>query len=53
MPMVNWDTITSSKSEGGLGIRNLLKVKHSLMAKNLINFLNKQNLLWVDILHMK
>ncbi|XP_039142228.1 uncharacterized protein LOC120279366 [Dioscorea cayenensis subsp. rotundata] len=31
MPMVNWDTITLNKSEGGLGIRHLLKVKHSLM----------------------
>ncbi|XP_039127505.1 uncharacterized protein LOC120263608 [Dioscorea cayenensis subsp. rotundata] len=53
MPLVSWDTVTSCKSEGGLGIRNLLKVKHSLMAKNLFNFLNKQDALWVDILYLK
>lgn len=53
MSVVNWDIITASKSEGGLGIRNLLKVKHSLMAKNLFNFLNKHNSFWVDILYMK
>ncbi|XP_039119691.1 uncharacterized protein LOC120255989 [Dioscorea cayenensis subsp. rotundata] len=53
MPLVNWDTITSSRSEGGLGIRNLLKVKHSLMAKNLFNLLNKHENIWVDIVCLK
>lgn len=38
---------------GGLGIRNLATIKHSLMAKNLFNYLNKHDAIWVDILYMK
>lgn len=53
MHMVNWDILTANKSEGGLGIRNLFKVKHSLMAKNLINYLNRHNAFWVGILYLK
>lgn len=40
MPLVNQDTINTFKTEGGLDIKNLLKVNHTLMAKNLLNFLN-------------
>lgn len=36
-----------------MGIRNLLKVKHSLMAKNLFNYLNSQDSIWGNILQMK
>lgn len=50
---MNWDIVTTSKSEGGLGIINLLTVKHSLMAKNLFNFLNKQDTLLLYILYLK
>lgn len=36
-----------------MGVRNISLAKHSLMAKNLFNYLNKQYSIWVDILYMK
>lgn len=51
--LVNWSTVTISKTKGGMGVRNMSAVKHSLMAKNLFNYLNKKNSIWVDILYMK
>lgn len=41
--LVNWSTVTISKTKGGMGVRNMYAVKHSLMAKNLFNYLNKKN----------
>lgn len=51
--LANWSTITSNKAEGGMGVRNISLIKHSLMAKNLFNYFNKQDSIWVDILYMK
>lgn len=36
-----------------MDIRNLLRIKHSLMTKNLFNYINSQNSIWVNILQLK
>lgn len=36
-----------------MAIRNLHFVKHSLMEKNVLNFVNAKDLIWVDILSKK
>lgn len=49
---VGWALTTQSKpegEEGGLGIKNLRLVKHSLMAKNIFAILDSDNKIWVDI----
>lgn len=51
--LVNWANVTSNKPEKDLGIMNLYAIKHSLMAKNLFNYLNKHNSIWMEILYMK
>ncbi|XP_039128871.1 uncharacterized protein LOC120265002 [Dioscorea cayenensis subsp. rotundata] len=50
---VAWNNVLDFKSEGGLSIRNLSKVKYSLMAKHVFKYLNKFDAIWVDILHFK
>lgn len=50
---VAWSCVTNNKSEGGLGHRNLLLAKHSLMAKNVFKYLNAENVFWVDIARQK
>lgn len=47
---VCWGTITKGKSKGGLGVRNLSIVKHSLMAKHIFKYLNNDAAICVDIL---
>lgn len=51
--LVNWANVTSNKPEKDLGIMNLYAIKHSLMAKNLFDYLNKHNSIWMEILYMK
>lgn len=41
------------KPEGDIGIKNLSIVKHSLMAKHVFKYLNRDNVIWVDILRLK
>lgn len=53
MSMVSWNNTTLYKAEGSLGIRNLRLAKHSWMAKNLFNFLNRNDNIWVDIMRKK
>ena len=53
IPLVNWKDTTLSKSDGGLGIRNLRLVKLSLMAKNVFNLLNVKQAFRVDIIIKK
>lgn len=50
---VGWNVTTLDKSDGGLGLRNLRLVNHSLMAKNIFDILNSVNKLWVDIFKLK
>lgn len=50
---VAWNNITNFRSEGGLSIRNLSIVRHSLMAKHVFKYLNQGGAIWVDILHFK
>ncbi|XP_039129019.1 uncharacterized protein LOC120265197 [Dioscorea cayenensis subsp. rotundata] len=50
MNSVNWTDITLGHSEGGLSIRNLRASKISLMAKNVLSYLNHHDAIWVDIL---
>lgn len=49
--MVGWSNTTLDKPNGGLGLWNLRLAKHSLMAKNVFNLLNKDDYIWVDIVH--
>lgn len=53
MPMISWNNTTLGKPEGGLGLRNLCLTKHSLMAKNVLNYLNNCDYIWVDIIRKK
>ncbi|XP_039138794.1 uncharacterized protein LOC120276131 [Dioscorea cayenensis subsp. rotundata] len=53
MNSVSWIDITSHYTEGGLSIRNLRAAKISLMAKNVLGYLNHRDAIWVDILHHK
>lgn len=48
--VVALSNLTDSKSEGGLGIKNLLVAKTSLMAKNILKFLNAEDTFWVNTL---
>lgn len=50
---IGWTVTTLKKSEGGLGLRNLRNVKHSLMAKNIFSILNSNNKIWVDVFKHK
>lgn len=50
---VSWDDVTLNKTEGGLSIRNLKFSKISFMSKNVFNYLNSTNLIWVDIVRLK
>ncbi|XP_039143960.1 uncharacterized protein LOC120281070 [Dioscorea cayenensis subsp. rotundata] len=50
---IGWSVTTLKKSEGGLGLRNLRLVRHSLMAKNIFAILNSDSKIWVDIFNHK
>lgn len=51
--VVAWDSITTSKTEEGLAIKNLSIAKQFLMAKNAFKFLNGDGAFWVQILSHK
>ncbi|XP_039145745.1 uncharacterized protein LOC120282984 [Dioscorea cayenensis subsp. rotundata] len=53
MNLVSWTDITLKQTEGGISIRNLRASKISLMAKNVISYLNHHDAIWVDILYRK
>lgn len=53
MAYIAWATITRSISEGGLGVRDLEKVKDALLCKNLWAVANDKDALWVDIIKTK
>lgn len=38
------------KSDGAMGIRNLIAAKFSLMFKNVLNYLNQKDVCWVQLL---
>lgn len=44
---VAWEVICSPKSEGGLGLRNVVDWNHAAMAKHLWAICSKQDSLWV------
>ncbi|KAL6557468.1 hypothetical protein OROMI_017818 [Orobanche minor] len=47
---ISWESITSSKDKGGLGVRDLRFFNNALMGKWLWFFLSNKNCLWVKIL---
>lgn len=51
MNSIAWNDITLNKTKGGLSIRNSKFSKVSLMAKNVLNYLNYPNHIWVLIVH--
>lgn len=53
MLMVSWNSTTLDKPEGGLGLRNLRLVKHSLVARNVLNYLNNKEFIWINIIRNK
>lgn len=50
---ITWSCITKNNTEGGLSFRNLSHDQHSLMAKDVFKFLNVDQAIWVDIMHLK
>lgn len=46
---VSWIRITYSKIEGGLALRNLSIIKHSLKAKRVFKYLDSNDFVWVSI----
>ncbi|XP_039113810.1 uncharacterized protein LOC120249385 [Dioscorea cayenensis subsp. rotundata] len=46
---IGWRTVTLSKSEGGLGLRNLRNARIALLAKHVFSIINKDDKLWVSI----
>lgn len=51
--LVSWNNTTLSKTERGLGIKDLRLDKISLMAKNVIHYLNARDASCVDTLKIK
>jgi hypothetical protein len=50
---VNWDTVTTPKIDGGLGVRDLRRVNLSLLAKWRWRFLNNERSSWKLVLEAK
>jgi hypothetical protein len=50
---VCWDTVTKSKSDGGLGVKDLRRVSLSLLAKWKWRFLNSEHGYWRAVLEAK
>jgi hypothetical protein len=50
---VNWDTVTTPKIDGGLGVRDLRRVNLSLLAKWRWRFLNNDRSCWKLVLEAK
>jgi hypothetical protein len=50
---VNWDTVTKSRCDGGLGVRDLRRVNLSLLAKWKWRFLNVDCDSWKLVLQAK
>lgn len=46
---VGWSTVTISKSEGGLGLRNLRHARLAILAKHVFSIANNSNKIWVSI----
>lgn len=53
VPLVNWHDAMLDKPDGGIKFRNLRLAKISLIAKNVLNYLNSKQIFWVDILISK
>ncbi|XP_073000491.1 uncharacterized mitochondrial protein AtMg00310-like [Typha latifolia] len=49
----NWNTVMSSKAEGGLAIRKLKEAKAALLGKLVFKVLNRQESPWVKLLRAK
>ncbi|XP_072967959.1 uncharacterized protein [Typha angustifolia] len=49
----NWNTVTSSKAEGGLAIRKLKETRAALLGKLVFKVLNRQESPWVKLLRAK
>lgn len=53
MHLAKWSTLTTSKKEGGLGIKNLIIQNQSLMMKWLWRFAAEEQSLWRDAIKLK
>lgn len=51
--LVNWDTVTLPKANGGLGIRRLEEMNHAFLAKLGWRILRDENSLWIQIVKAK
>ena len=50
---MGWSSTTLAKTEGGLGIKNLIHTQTALMAKTIFTLLNTDDKHWVQILNWK
>ena len=48
--MIAWDLVSKLKSQGGLGVLDLVNQNKALLLKNLHKFFNKENLPWENLL---
>ncbi|XP_019179021.1 PREDICTED: uncharacterized protein LOC109174222 [Ipomoea nil] len=51
--LVNWDTVTLSKDNEGLGLKKLEQMNHAFMAKLGWRILQNENCLWIRLLKAK
>lgn len=50
---VKWSLISTPKSEGGLGMRDLVQVNNAMLAKNIWKVTSGDEALWVQVLRAK
>ncbi|KAL9688359.1 hypothetical protein QQ045_032780 [Rhodiola kirilowii] len=50
--LVSWKTVTKSKEQGGLGIKNVAVFKKALMLKQIWDLCLKKDSMWIRWLHM-
>ena len=51
--LLNWDTVTLDKAQGGFGIRSMRKMNIAMLAKLGWCFCFDQNSLWVQVMAVK
>lgn len=51
--LVNWETVTLSKDQGGLGIRRLREMNLAFLAKLGLRIMNDEECLWIKMMKNK
>ncbi|KAJ0960949.1 hypothetical protein J5N97_001161 [Dioscorea zingiberensis] len=51
--LIGWSTVTSPKTEGGLGVKDLRLMKRALLSKHVLELLNKSDKTWTQLMIAK